>query len=121
MTPVERAAAVYDREPCARTFREDLEAHLLHGFVFSTPSYFIMGRPVDGNSTQKLICNPWVSFPSPDCWHVYLYSGHLSDAFANIPYILPFVSFERNNILTKHPLANIQRKCAALSLHLKKH
>lgn len=46
MTPVEQAAAVYLSEPCARTFREDLELHLLNGVVYSTPTAFIMARYV---------------------------------------------------------------------------
>jgi hypothetical protein len=46
MTPIEQAAAVYEREHCPRTLREDLELHLLNGYVFSTPTCFLMGRPV---------------------------------------------------------------------------
>src|SRR5689334_6772592 len=46
MTPFLQAAAVYEREPCARTFEEDLYLHLMHGTVISTPEVFAMVRPV---------------------------------------------------------------------------
>lgn len=110
MTPVEKAAAVYEREPCARTFKEDLEAHLLHGYVFSTPEFFLMGRPVIRGAIYSLIVNPWHVFDDPDCWHVYLFAGDLSKVYAAIPYPLPFISFERKNKLRVFPVEQIRKK-----------
>lgn len=101
MTPVEQAAAVYERETCARTFREDLEAHLLHGFVFSRPDFFVMGRPVIRTADPALIVNPWHHFPSSecDCWHVFLFAGNMLPAWRIMPWDLPWFSWERKNEL----------------------
>lgn len=97
MTPVEYAAAVYESEPCARTFKEDLEAHLLNGYVFSTPDYFVMGRAVDSKASYAEITNPWHVFESVDAWWVYLASGDLSQIILACPYGLPLIGFERLN------------------------
>jgi hypothetical protein len=101
MRPVVTAAAVYLKEPCARTFREDLEAHLLHGHVISTPDFFCMGRKVYRRAQAKDIINPWFNLweSPPDCWHLYLFTGDIRRAFLCADVQLPHVSFERRNRL----------------------
>lgn len=105
MTAAEKAAAVYRTEPCARTFREDLDAHLQHGYVFSTPHVFIMGRAVNSRADAALIVDPWHGFPRPeqDAWLVYLCAthdgGHIADALKFLPHELPLIGFERGNEL----------------------
>jgi hypothetical protein len=111
MSPFMRAAMVYQNEVCARTFKEDLYAHYVTGYVISTPTYFVMGRPVLSSATYEEITNPHLSFKEPDCWHLYLYSGPLIHAFLAAPYRLPFVSFERKNILRFYHWDVIARKC----------
>lgn len=100
MTPVERAAAVYQREPCARTFREDLEAHLLNGYVLSTPATFVMGRLVQRDAPPELIVDPWHRFETGDCWLVYLAAGDiLREARRWMPWPVPWLAWERSNRL----------------------
>jgi len=101
VTPIETAAAVYDREPCARTFSEDLHAHYKHGHVHSTPDYFAMGRKVYRFAQPKDIINPWFNLweSPPDCWHLYLFTGDVRKAFLAADVQLPHVSFERRNRL----------------------
>lgn len=100
MTPYEQARNLYQREPCARTFGEDLNLHLRFGYVFSTPRCFLMGRAVDHMAPGELIVNPaFNDFAVKDCWHVYLYVGKLRDIFKFTPYVLPWYSFERENKL----------------------
>ena len=112
MTPVERAAAVYQQEWCARTFREDLEAHLLNGYVFSTPETFVMGRLVQHDADPALIVNPWHRFETGDCWMVYLAAGKIvKDPYRWVPYPLPWVAFERENQLRVWPLERVLRLC----------
>ena len=110
-SPVELAAAVYEQEECVRSFREDLEAHLLHGYVYSTPEAFVMGRPVKKDAPREDIVNPWITFTDPDCWHLYLFAGPFHAAFAAPPYQLPWVSFERKNHLRFYKWDDIERKC----------
>lgn len=112
MKPVELAALVYTTEPCARSFREDLEAHLLNGYVVSTPSSFTMGRAVRRDATYEEIVNPWVNFDAPDCWHLYLFSGAMIEAFSAAPYPLPWVSFERKNKLRFFKWDDIWAACS---------
>jgi len=92
---------VFEREPCARTFAEDLALHFEHGFVFSTPDYFIMGRPVPKDAPAEDIVNPAIVFPRAicDCWHCYLFAGDMAAALAVLPWALPWISFERKNEL----------------------
>lgn len=108
---MELAAAVYTQEPCVRTFREDLEAHLLNGYVFSTPGSFVMGRPVCSMAAREDIVNPWVRFDKAesDAWLVYLMAGDLAEAVRLLPYPLPRVGWERGNVLRFWPAERFLR------------
>jgi hypothetical protein len=101
VTAVERAAHVYHTEPCARSFTEDVEAHLLHGFVVSRPDLFIMFRPVVRSADPRLIVDPQHRFNSAecDCWHVFLAAGNLAIAWRFEPWPLPWLSWEVKNVL----------------------
>ena len=119
MTPAELAAAVYQQEPCARSFREDLEAHLLHGYVFSTPDVFLMIRPVDRGWRDQIVDptkNPeWIKpWSPPDCWHVYLAAGDIQEMWKFLPYPLEFVSYERSNRLRIVRFQQFRRLCSTL-------
>ena len=105
MTPFEKALAVYSREPCARTSSQDLEAHLRHGLVISTPEYFLMARKVYRYAQHHQIIDPFFNLweSPPNCWHLYLFSGDVSKAFASADVRLPLVSFERRNKLRFYP------------------
>lgn len=107
MTPVEQAAAVYEREWCAGSFREDLEAHLLHGYVHSTPQAFVMARPVDSRAEEALILDPWHAFPraQQDAWLIWLAAGDLAPFLRLFPYELPRLGWQKRNRLRWHELA----------------
>ena len=108
--PYDNAAKVYDREPCARTFEEDLDSHLRRGFVFSTPASFIMGRPVDRYANECLILDPDHSFYSWNSWLIFLASGDLRQFFRNVPFSLEWVGWQRSNKLRWYKLEDIKRK-----------
>lgn len=110
MTPVERAAQVYEQENCLYTFKEDLEFYLLNGFVFSRPDFFVMGRPVVSVATPELICGH-NRFPSRgcDCWHIHLASGNLPRMWAMLPWDMSMISFERKNKLRFLKLSTMRR------------
>jgi hypothetical protein len=117
MTPVERAAEVYKREPCARTFLEDLQIHLRTGYVFSTPTLFVMARPVRRDGDHSEIVNPEHVFTDPDTWHIYLMSGDMAQIWDYAPFDLPYVSFERGNRLRFWDNAKIKDKVRTLAWH----
>jgi hypothetical protein len=101
MTPVEMAARVYEREACAASFREDLEAHLLHGYVHSTPEGFVMARPVVSTAAEDEVVNPWVCFPKEMCdaWLIYLAAGNLASLLHLFPFRLPLIGWQKRNRL----------------------
>jgi hypothetical protein len=101
MTPVEKAAAVYQREWCASTFREDLEAHLLNGYVHSTPTAFVMARPVCSTVDEGLILNPWHRFDRGECdaWLIWLAAGDLASLLSLFPFPLPLMGWQKRNRL----------------------
>ena len=113
MTPYEQARAVYLKEPCTRTFDEDLSLHLEFGFVFNTPEFFIMGRPICRSAMCGLILDPSYQFKREECdaWHIYLAAGNLSKAWDILPWPLGWLSFERKNVLRFHPTERIRRLC----------
>jgi hypothetical protein len=110
-TPVQIAAKVYLGEKCARSFEDDLLLHLLHGYVFSTPEMFMMGRPVRRDGTYENITDPTYKFADPDSWLVYLASGDLQIFFKHEPYPLPYIGFERENSLRFYSRERIKRLC----------
>jgi len=101
MSAVERWAAGY--APGPRTFRSDLEAHLLHGYVWSTPEWFVMARPVASDGDHDQIKDAWHVFDPFDCWHIFAYAnttphnlrGLVEKFLRLMPYELPLVSWER--------------------------
>lgn len=97
-SPVERAAKVYKTEPCARTFRQDLEFYLINGWVVSTPSVFVMARPVQSGATQLEITGQRI-FTETDAWLIYLLAGDMAEAWRYLPYDLPKIILERKNVL----------------------
>lgn len=115
MTPVEQAAAVYAREWCSGTFREDLEAHLIGGYVFSTPRGFVMLRPVDSAAAEAL--DPWHVFPLErrDAWLIWLAAGDLASLLPLFPYRLPLMGWQKRNRLRWHgfesALDRIDKSC----------
>lgn len=96
-SPVERVAALYGGAEGGRSFREDLEAHLLNGYVFSTPEVFAMGRAVSSRAGTEAIRDPWHGFAREDCdaWLVYAMAGRVEALLRLIPYPLPLLGWER--------------------------
>ena len=111
MTPYEKARQVYNLEPCVRTFEHDTFLHLMNGFVFSTPDFFVMGRGVKSKADPRMIVNPEFNFGRElqDCWHVYLMAGDMSKAWGILPYPLPMFSLERRNELRFYRFEDIAR------------
>lgn len=76
-----------------------MEAHLLHGYVFSTPSAFLMGRPIAKDAPHALQADPWYVFPFDecDCWMVWLAAGDVAEMIRLIPYPLPWLAWARRD------------------------
>lgn len=111
MTPFEEAQAVYLREPCARPFQQDLMLHYLHGFVFSTPDYFMMGRPVMRSGRPADIVNPAHRFDWGGCdaWWIYLAAGETHRAWPIMPWPMAWFGWERKNEVRWYPVDRVKR------------
>ena len=89
---------VYQQEPCARTFAEDLSLHFYCGWIISTPAVFLMGRPVRRDAPYEQLTDPAVTFEQPDCWWIYLAAGKgVGEFWRHEPYPLPWIGWERRN------------------------
>jgi hypothetical protein len=100
MTPFALARETHSRFPDVPPFEEVLIAHLHAGVVHSSATAFLLARPVDSSFHESdLFDDPFVTFPDPDCWHVYLAAGDMTEFFRVIPHPLPLVSFVRKNNL----------------------
>jgi len=86
MTAIIEARKTYEGAP--RQFEKDLAWHLQHGYVWSCPDAFIMGRPV--NSKKPDLFHD-LSVPQEgdrDCWFIFLAAG--LDAFRYFIRIMPY-------------------------------
>lgn len=109
MSPFERAAGVYDIEYSPRTFDHDFILHLRHGYVIANERTFLMGRPICKDADSNLIFDPSHKFASPDCWLVWLAAGELQAFFQFMPYYLPWVGWERDNVFRTYPTEKVKR------------
>ena len=96
-SPYEIMADKYARSPQAQTFSWYVVWHSMHGFVFATPDYFVMGRHVDSSAPPDWIsdCTHLFSAAESDCWHVFAMAGHMHKAWSVLPWALPRIAFER--------------------------
>jgi hypothetical protein len=92
MTPAERAAELCRAR--GASFRDELEAHLLNGWVFSTPEVFLLGRPVPRSADMA---DPHAVYPAEECdaWFVWLGVGSAERLLALMPYELPWIGWYR--------------------------
>jgi hypothetical protein len=119
MTPVEIAASLYQRYPQPRTFREDLEAHLIGGYVFSTPDCFLMARPVSSLASDEDVSDPWKAFEpyEQDAWMVWIAAGTMVSVKKHLtepPYALPLTAWARKNRLRFHRTDQLTRTLCRL-------
>lgn len=96
-TPLELALAVYETEPCARSFGEDLWHHLERGYVVSTPEALALARPVWRDWPLDRLRRPWESDPAGDCWWIWLLAGRMDVAMQWLPEPKKWLAYERGN------------------------
>jgi len=95
MTPVARIRKEYQDRPESHTFEWYLNWHMDHGFVFSTPSFFIMGFAVDSDLVRKV--EPMAAFRAKgDCWYIAAMAGDMVAAWSILPWKLPLLAWHRD-------------------------
>lgn len=118
MKPFDVIAELYEVYDVGRTFDEDIAAHISNGYVFSTPEFFLMGRPVDRFADMKSIDDPWYPFPMErqNTWLVYAFAGHSQNLLTFMPYPLTWLAWQRRgNPLRIYDLQQAKRICASMT------
>lgn len=83
-------------------FTKQLEWNYLQGFVFSTPTYFIMGRPIADDPRAP-----------GGAWFIEAMAGDTRAVWAILPYELPWIGWERfDSRLRFHRLEDVRRLTA---------
>ena len=101
MSPIDKCALEFVKHGV--DFAAILELHYKHGYVFSTPEFFVMGRAVcsDGHvpCIQDATLNDWRYADgrprTPDAWWLHGAAGNMERVWSCLPYTLPFIGFER--------------------------
>lgn len=94
VSPFEEAWMIYQKHPQQQTFSEYHVWHCQNGFVYSTPSFFIMGRPAVKQSLEN-IGPTFANERFPDTWFIHTAAGDLKKAWSILPYYLPYIAFQR--------------------------
>lgn len=120
MTPYEEIKRKYELSPHSRPWGWWVEWHMLNGFGFWTPDYFIMGRPIDKNLPfHDLSLAPK---ETANAWYVFAMAGDLSKVWEILPYPLGYVAFERvrggNRELTIVATERLRKLCSPDLTHV---
>ena len=75
------------------------DQHKSRGFVFATPDFYVMGRPVRKYAPLEQILDVTHRFDPAtcDCWYVFLLTGDVRKAWSILPYELPWMCWVRDN------------------------
>ncbi len=97
VSPYERLAAEYAANPREQPFSFYVVWHMIHGFVFSAPDFFIMGRAINKAYAERngLELVPHEEAPMADTWYLHAFSGDMAKAWSILPYPLPYIAWER--------------------------
>jgi hypothetical protein len=97
MTPVGRILDVYARHMPGENFWSDVMAYLEVGVVVSTPTHFLMARPIERADPR-----PWdhrATYANPDTWLVWAAAGESVKTFCltQMPYPLAYAAWARRD------------------------
>jgi hypothetical protein len=119
VSPFAQARRIYEREDCAHTFAEDLLWYLEHGYVWNSPGCFAMARPVwlspiASEAAQRVnrerIVGRHVGGSWPNCWHCHVVAGSIREGLSKLPFELPYISFERENVFRYHESVKFMKR-----------
>lgn len=91
-TPAERARILCDQRN--GNFREEVEAFMVTGFVFSGPRWFLMGKAVPRSAD---LSDLWAPYAPDECdaWWVWCGVGDAATLLSLMPYPLEWVGWHR--------------------------
>lgn len=106
MTAYEKIERAYQEHPKEEPLENYVRWHLRHGFVFSRPDFFCMGRCVMKEAPADSIRDPMHLFPSEDCnaWYIFAAAGNMARMWQILPWPLGWVCWTRLH----DPLSELQ-------------
>lgn len=110
MSPYQILDDLYSRK--GLEFDYYVQCHLRCGFVFSTPEFFIMGRPVCRQWKKEDVFDPETAAPKSlaDGWMIHAMAGDTGKAWSILPWPLGWIGFQRfDNVLRWVPTEVIRR------------
>ncbi len=98
-SPYQQTLADWEQRPRDRHLRWYEGEHKAHGFLFATPDFYVMGRPVRKYAPIEQILDVTHRFDVATCdtWFVFLLTGDVRKAWAILPWELPWMCWVRDN------------------------
>lgn len=110
MSPAQVLRELYARK--GLSFDQYVAIHIDRGFVFSTPDFFVMGRPVCRQWRKEDVFDADQSAPRAvaDGWFIHAMAGDTGKAWSILPWPLGWIGFQRfDNVLRWVPTEVIRR------------
>lgn len=98
MTAYERILEDYARRPRPHPLAWYEERYKREGFLYVTPAFYIMGRPVRKYAEIEQITDDacMFDFETCDTWYIAEAAGEIRQAWRVLPWELPWICFQRN-------------------------
>lgn len=99
MSPYERIWAFAQKRGIKdEEFTNRIGWFLLHGHIYASPTFFVMGRAVrrDWSMEEIVECRTWRDREqNADTWYIDMITGDMEAAWRCLPYHLPWFAFQR--------------------------
>ena len=97
-------------------FYRSLDMHLLFGYVQSTPDYFAMGRPVNKDAPYEDLIDIRITYPDDkqNAWLVFFLAGDMKKALDNLPFYLPYCTFEHKGNVKFYELEKLKQRISKI-------
>lgn len=108
---------IYAKQGAEEPFANYVIEHAKSGFVYSTPDFFVMGRPVLRSAAPELIRDARHVFRREECdaWFIHAAAGNMPKMWAITPWPLGWIGWTRMrdslDELTFIPTESLKRLC----------
>jgi len=104
MTPYEQTMLDWAKRPRDRPLEWYENKHKSFGFLFATPAFYIMGRPVPKAADPARILNVEhvFDFDECDCWYLFQLTGRIDLAWDIMPWELRWMCWKRETDSAEH-------------------
>jgi len=117
MSPIDKLRSAYQRYSPHRSLEEDVGTFIRCHYLFATPHFVALGKPVKKGADKELIIQPGYVFPvsDADTWFLFAYAGRIMDLFAFIPFELRWLAWERRGACLRYwTLEQFKQRCTPI-------